>query len=39
LIERFGDALMPAYYIMLYGVVGLVILWPMAETNARTLEA
>jgi MFS family permease len=28
----------PTFYIMAYGVVGLVIMWPMKETNARRLD-
>jgi MFS transporter, MHS family, proline/betaine transporter len=38
LIERFGQPLAPAYYIMAYGVIGLAIMWPMSETNARRLD-
>ena len=38
LIESLGHLLAPAYYIMLYGVVGLAIMWPMAETNTRRLD-
>ena len=38
LIETLGHPLAPAYYIMLYGAVGLAIMWPMAETNARRLD-
>jgi MHS family proline/betaine transporter-like MFS transporter len=38
LIETLGHPLAPAYYIMLYGAVGLGIMWPMAETNARRLD-
>ena len=29
----------PAYYIMLYGVIGLAIMLPMSETNTRSLDA
>ena len=39
LIETLGQPMAPAYYIMLYGVIGLLILWPMAETNTRPLDA
>ena len=28
----------PTFYIMAYGVVGLAIMWPMKETNARRLD-
>lgn len=38
LIETLGHPLAPAYYIMLYGAIGLAILWPMAETNTRPLD-
>lgn len=38
LIERFGVPLAPAYYVMLHGAIGLALLWPMQETNTRTLS-
>jgi MHS family proline/betaine transporter-like MFS transporter len=38
LIETLGHPLAPAYYIMLYGAIGLAIMWPMAETNTRRLD-
>ena len=38
LIETLGHPLAPAYYIMLYGAIGLAIMWPMAETNTRQLD-
>lgn len=38
LIETLGHPLAPAYYIMLYGAIGLAIMWPMAETNSRRLD-
>ena len=38
LIERLGQPLAPAYYILFYGVIGLAILWSMAETNSRPLD-
>jgi len=38
LIETLDQPMAPAYYIMLYGVIGLLILWPMAETNTRQLD-
>ena len=39
LVERQGFTMGPAFYIMLYGVIGLAVLWPMKETNARALDA
>ena len=39
LIDTLGQPLAPAYYVMLYGVVGLLLMWPMQETNARVLDA
>ncbi|MEI6667464.1 MAG: MFS transporter [Acidobacteriota bacterium] len=38
LIETLGHPLAPAYYIMIYGAIGLAIMWPMAETNTRRLD-
>ena len=38
LVERFGYPLAPAYYIMLYGVIGLAVMATMQETNSRTLD-
>jgi len=38
LIQALGHPLAPAFYIMLYGVIGLAIMWPMAETNTRALD-
>src|SRR6476469_352745 len=38
LIQALGHPLAPAFYIMLYGVIGLAIMWPMTETNARALD-
>ena len=38
LIETFRQPLAPAYYIMLYGAIGLALMWPMKETNARRLD-
>ena len=38
LIDTLGHPLAPAYYIMLYGVIGLALMWPMAETNGRRLD-
>jgi hypothetical protein len=31
--------MVPAYYIMLYGIIGLAIMLPMRETNDRALDA
>ena len=38
LIEHFGQPLAPAYYVMLHGVIGLALMWPMEETNTRVLN-
>jgi MHS family proline/betaine transporter-like MFS transporter len=38
LIETLGHPLAPAYYIMLYGAIGLAIMLPMGETNSRSLD-
>jgi MHS family proline/betaine transporter-like MFS transporter len=38
LIEKLGQPLAPAYYVMLYGIVGFALMWPMQETNARALD-
>ena len=38
LVETLGHPLAPAYYIMLYGAIGLAIMWPMRETNTRALD-
>ena len=38
LIDTLGEPLAPAWYILLHGAVGLALLWPMAETNARPLD-
>ncbi len=37
LVERTGQPLAPAWYIMAYGVIALVLIWPMRETNTRSL--
>jgi MFS transporter, MHS family, proline/betaine transporter len=39
LIRTFGQPMVPAYYIMLYGLIGLAIMLPMKETNTRSLDA
>lgn len=38
LIETLGHPLAPAYYIMLYGAIGLALMWPMPETNRLRLD-
>jgi MHS family proline/betaine transporter-like MFS transporter len=38
LIDVFHQPLAPAWYIILYGAIGLAIMWPMPETNARRLD-
>jgi MFS transporter, MHS family, proline/betaine transporter len=38
LIKAFGNPMVPAYYIMLYGLIGLAIMLPMRETNDRALD-
>jgi MHS family proline/betaine transporter-like MFS transporter len=38
LIDRLGQPLAPAYYILLYGIFGLALMLPMKETNQRRLE-
>jgi MHS family proline/betaine transporter-like MFS transporter len=37
LMERFRAPLAPAYYVFLHGLIGLLLIWPMQETNTRTL--
>ena len=38
LIETFHEPLAPAYYILLHGVIGILLMLPMKETNARSLD-
>ena len=38
LIATYVDPMLPAYYVMLYGIAGLALMWPMKETNARSLD-
>ncbi len=38
LVEKFQSPLAPVYYILAYGVIGLLIMWPMKETNANRLD-
>jgi MHS family proline/betaine transporter-like MFS transporter len=37
LVERLQQPLAPAYYILLYGMIGVAVIWPMQETNFRRL--
>lgn len=37
LVATFHDPLIPAYYVLTYGVIGLVIMLTMRETNGRSL--
>ncbi len=39
LIGATGEALSPAFYVMIYGLIGLAIMIPMKETNGRSLNA
>ncbi|HXT71402.1 MAG TPA: MFS transporter [Vicinamibacterales bacterium] len=38
LVDKFHNPLAPVGYILAYGVLGLAIMWPMKETNARRLD-
>jgi MHS family proline/betaine transporter-like MFS transporter len=38
LIETLKQPLAPVFYIIAYGLFGLVVMWPMPETNARRLD-
>lgn len=38
LIDVVGEPTVPAYFVMLYGVIGLALMWPMKETNTRRLD-
>jgi MHS family proline/betaine transporter-like MFS transporter len=38
LIERMNQPLAPAYYIIAYGAIGLGLMFPMKETNQRSLD-
>jgi MHS family proline/betaine transporter-like MFS transporter len=38
LIETLGHPLAPGYYVMAYGAIGLLIMWPMRNTNTRLLD-
>ena len=37
-VERDGQPLAPSYSIVLHGLVGHPLMWPMSETNARALD-
>jgi MFS transporter, MHS family, proline/betaine transporter len=39
LIDTLRQEFAPAYYIMLLGAIGIALMWPMQETNARMLDA
>jgi MFS transporter, MHS family, proline/betaine transporter len=38
LARTYEEPLLPAYYVMIYGVIGLALMWPMKETNQRSLD-
>jgi MHS family proline/betaine transporter-like MFS transporter len=38
LIDTMKQPLAPVYYVLLYGLIGLAIMWPMKETNTRPLD-
>jgi MHS family proline/betaine transporter-like MFS transporter len=38
MVDSLGKPSWPAFYIMVYGVLGLLIMWPMRETNDRRLD-
>jgi MHS family proline/betaine transporter-like MFS transporter len=38
LIGVTGEPLIPAFYVMIFGVIGLAIMLPMKETNGRSLD-
>ena len=38
LMDTMKQPLAPAYYVFLYGLIGLAIMWPMKETNTRRLD-
>jgi MFS transporter, MHS family, proline/betaine transporter len=38
LIDRVGSATAPAYFVMIYGLIGLPIMFAMRETNQRSLD-
>jgi MHS family proline/betaine transporter-like MFS transporter len=38
LVDSLQQPAWPSFYIMLYGLLGLLIMWPMQETNDRRLD-
>jgi MFS transporter, MHS family, proline/betaine transporter len=38
LVRTLDQPLAPAYYILVHGIIGLLIMWPMKETNTRRLD-
>ena len=38
MVTTLGQPMLPALYIIVYGIIGLLIMWPMKETNARRLD-
>jgi MFS transporter, MHS family, proline/betaine transporter len=38
LIDKTGNPLTPAYYLIVYGAIGLALMWPMRETNELPLD-
>ena len=38
LMDTMKQPLAPAYYVFLYGLIGLAIMWPIQETNTRRLD-
>jgi MFS transporter, MHS family, proline/betaine transporter len=38
LIDVVGSPTAPAFYVMVYGVIGLALMWPMKETNQNRLD-
>jgi len=36
--NNYVNQMLPAFYIMIYGAIGLAIMWPMKETNSRSLD-
>jgi MHS family proline/betaine transporter-like MFS transporter len=39
LVDGMGQPMAPAYFTILYGAIGLVLMWSMKETNDRPLNA
>ncbi len=38
LVARLGRDIAPAYYVLALGLLGIAIIWPMRETNTRSLD-